>query len=41
MNTIIVIRKTPYVFGGYTDVSWGENKTNVNVNVLLSKGLRF
>lgn len=41
VNTITVIRKTPYVFGGYTDVSWGENITNVNVNVLLSKGLRF
>ena len=40
VNTITVIRKTPYVFGGYTDVSWGEN-INVNVNVLLSKGLRF
>ena len=29
------------MFGGYTDVSWGEKITNVNANVLLSKGLRF
>ena len=31
VNTITVIRKSPYVFGGYTDIAWGENITKVKM----------
>ena len=24
-HTVTIIRKSPYVFGGYTDIAWGEN----------------
>lgn len=24
-HTVTIIRKGPYVFGGYTDIAWGEN----------------
>ena len=24
-HTVTIIRKSPYVFGGYTDIAWGKN----------------
>ena len=24
-HTVTIIRKRPYVFGGYTDIAWGKN----------------
>ena len=30
-HTVTIIRKGPYVFGGYTDIAWGEDMENVKI----------
>jgi len=34
-DTVTIIRKDEYVFGGYTDIPWGKEiwKKNTNINI--------
>ena len=34
-HTVTIIRKSPYIFGGYTDVAWGENIFNVKNQLIF------
>ena len=42
-HTVTIIRKSPYVFGGYTDIPWGKNiiqKCLIYLTLLKQKALR-